>query len=380
MPKIRDFVTFGGLLIAGFLTTHPPYSGAGFVALPLIYTAQKHARLLFPWYVAAYFLGVGLTIPFAVADVGSGASTALAIWAGYALLAAIVSLRPRVIDGPVSTSVWAYLPLSLPPLGFVFVAPPLSASGWWYPGTGVLGPALLVWLGAASVRWFNEGKLQPLLAPITVAIVANLVAIAAPSKPLELRALSIPVEQPPTNLLESLSAAIRFSKLIEPQYAAGARVVVLPENVLGAVTPAGIRALGIPNDHALLAGGFSAVPWADQLQKGVWLLPEGVFYPAIQPIPVIEPGLHPHWRGLRHTATVAGNQYSLLVCFEAATSLPLFHMHYGTGAILVGNGWWDRSGIMKIEISLAQQWARLFQSEIAVSEGQSSLQKRAFFD
>ncbi|KAF7956327.1 hypothetical protein AWV80_38680 [Cupriavidus sp. UYMU48A] len=84
---------------------------------------------------------------------------------------------------------------------------------------------------------------------------------------------------------------------------------------------------------------------------------------------MIEQGLKPHWRAIGRTATIGDDSYSLLVCFEAITSLPLYHLRFSTPTLLLGNGWWDRSGIMDIEDSLGRAWARLFYDPISISRG-----------
>ncbi len=378
MSTLRLCAQSASLLLVGFLNTHPPFSGAGFVALPLIYRVQWETDQPFPWFALAYFLGVGLHIPFAVWDVGSGPVAATVIWALYALVAAAFSLKPHFVRGQFSESAWTLLPLSAPVLGFGFVAPPLSAAGWWFPATGVVGVVLLVWAGAASLRALDHMSWRPLWLPLALALGLNIAYAARPPRQTILRPLSFAVNAPPTELGASLRTAVALGRRLAAVFGDGARQVVLPENILGLVTPGAVEALAIPRGDRVIAGGLADVPWASTPQKGVWILPDRVFYPAIQPIPVIEKGLRPHWDAMGREALIAGNYYSLLVCFEASTSLPLYHLHYRVPIILVGNGWWDRTGIMPIEVALARQWARLFAAPIAISQGRSLRRKRDF--
>ncbi|MGF6440513.1 hypothetical protein [Paraburkholderia youngii] len=357
------------LIAAGFLASHPPYSGCGFLVLPLLVWMQREARLSAPWYVFLFFLGVGLTIPFAVVDVGEHWQLAITIWAGYALVAGFLTWVPFRRPGPFAVSAWTFGTLSIPALGFVFVAPPTSAAGWWFPGTATAGLALTVWAGAAGIEAYRTWRAKPLLWPLGAAAVLNAAACLAPPAAAPLTPVSLEVPQPPRNLATSIAAAVRLAPTVKQAWAHGAQTVVLPENVLGIPSAFDVPLFAIPNGHAMLAGGVAMVPGSDVPQKGAWLLPQGTFYPALQPIPAIEPGLRSHWSALGKAVAIDGAAYSLLVCFEASTSLPAYHLRYGRPIILIGNGWWDHSGIMDIEAGLGRSWARLFRSDITIARG-----------
>ncbi len=146
-----------------------------------------------------------------------------------------------------------------------------------------------------------------------------------------------------------------------------ATVIVAPENWLGTLPLAGMRHLrdGLKPGQRLLVGGISTQDGV--LRKGIWDLPGGIFTPAIAPIPVIEPYPADYARA-GSVIQVAGQSASLLVCFEASTSLPLYHLHYGVPVIMVANGWWDTLGALTIQRSVARSWARLFASPLLLSE------------
>ncbi|MBN3760955.1 hypothetical protein [Burkholderia sp. Ac-20365] len=371
MKYFRATAALVCLIVAGHLTSRPPFSGLPFVFLPLLAWLQLRERTLGPWYVFAFFLGVGIKIPFAVFDVGAGIPLAATIWLGYGLVAAVASsVVPKALQTDSrAVSAWVFFSLSIPGLGFVFVAPPVASAGWLFPGTGLVGIALLVWFGGKVIDAVERRSCRPLVIPALLVAGCNVAHVIAPPAAVDVSALSMPVPQPPANLARSILASVRFSPAVHAEYAKGAQKVVLPENVLGLPTPTTVALLDVPADRTLIAGGIARVAGFDSYQKGVWVFPAGIFYPAIQPIPVIEPGLRPHWSALHKIANIGGEKYSLLVCFEASTSLPLYHLGYGRPIILVGNGWWDRSGIMDIEVGLAHSWARLFHSSLAVSRG-----------
>lgn len=357
------------LVAAGYLASHPPLSGCGFVVLPLLVWMQREARLAAPWFVFLFFLGVGLTIPFAVVDVGEHWQLAGAIWLGYALVPALLTSVPLRRAGSISISFWSFTTLSIPFLGFTFVAPPASAAGWWFPGTATAGVALVVWAGVSGIEAYRALRMKPLAAPVALSIVLNVLAWLAPPVAAPLTAISLKVPPPPNNLAKSIQAAVRLSPVVTQAWVRGVQTVVLPENMLGIPSAFDLPLFAIPPGHIVVAGGLSMVPGVDGPQKGTWVFPQGTFFPAIQPIPFIEAGLHPHWRALGKAAVVGGASYSILVCFEASTSLPLYHLHYGRPIILIGNGWWDHSGIMDIESGLARSWARLFRSDLTIARG-----------
>lgn len=369
------------LLLAGHLTSHPPFSGLAFVVLPLLVWLQRRDCEGFPWYALIFFLGVGVTIPFAVVDVGSGVGLATTIWVGYAVVAALLTRPPRFAKSPIEIAAWTYLPLSLPFIGFVFVAPPLSAAGWWYPATGLAGVFLMVWLGGSVVAAVQSAAVRPILLPLALSIICNYVAIMKATRlDASVASVSQQVPAPPHNEAQSVLAAVRERPAVQHAFEQGAQIAVLPENVLGSPGVLSAAILDIPDGRTVVAGGVRQDPKSGQWAKGTWVLPDGVFYPAIQPIPVIESGLSPHWGALGRRATIAGRAYSLLICYEASTTLPLYHLHTGGPILLLGNGWWDRSGIMDIESGLAQSWARLFHAPIEIARGFPLGQKRALFD
>lgn len=359
------------MLLAGWLYSRPPYACAGAVLLPAAVWALERRGQASPLALLAWYLGVAAPVPLAVVDVGSGCAMGAALWLAYAMVCTACTREALHCASPWARVGWLLIPLSLPPLALVVVAPPLAGAGWWYPGAGVGGILLLGWLAAALVRALDSVTLRPIIAPLALSVVFNALAFIAPT-PTGVHAVTLPVARPPTDLEGSIVASLRYAKMLRAQVPMGTlnSVTVLPENVLGPVSTGSIHVLNLPRGMTLVAGGFGSVPWADSQQKGVWVLPERVFYPAIEPIPFIEPHLHPHWSAIGRTAPIAGRAYTLLVCFEASASLPLYHLRYHTPVLLLGNGWWDRHGIMDIEVSLARAWARLDNAPLAIARGE----------
>ncbi|UIF89424.1 hypothetical protein [Cupriavidus sp. UYPR2.512] len=327
-------------------------------------------------YLFGWFLGALNSVAIGVIDVGASVSTALAIWLGLATLSTLCTAPAfgRCVS-PLERAAWVFVPLSLPPVAMIYPLPPAAAAGWWAPSTGVLGVLCMIVFAAAVLESVKRATWQPIAVPVICIAMLNLHAALLPPAPSRVKAVSLPVDKAPADIADSIRAALRYAPVVreaaERSQASGdpTPIIMLPENVLGPVSPGQVGALQLTPPTRLIAGGSAIVPWAAHMQKGVWVLPDRAFYPAIQPIPFIEEGLKPHWSAIGRTAPIGAERYSLLVCFEAITSLPLYHLHFGTPILLLGNGWWDRSGIMDIEDSLGHAWARLFNNPIGISRG-----------
>ncbi|VVE16288.1 MULTISPECIES: hypothetical protein [Pandoraea] len=373
---IRPILIFACLFFCGVLCARPPAAAAGYVALPAALWCLRELGKTSLLYLLGWFLGALSSVAIGVLDVGAGRPMALTIWLALALLSTLFTAPAFSRRAtPVERSAWVFIPLSLPPLALVAPLPPAAAAGWWFPSTSVLGVLFTIWTAAAVLEAVKRPSWRPLFVPTFCAVLLNVYAVLVPAMQSRVIAMSLPVGKPPVDFDESIRAALSYGPIVRGAAAvpiasgAPTPIVMLPENVLGPVSPGLVDALQLPSAVRLIAGGSGAVPWAEHLQKGVWVLPDRVFYPAIQPIPVIEDGLKPHWSAIGRTAKIGDERYSLLVCFEAVTSLPLYHLHYRTPVLLLGNGWWDRSGIMDIEVSLARAWARLFNDPIAIARG-----------
>lgn len=379
---VHSIFLFACLFSCGVLSARPPFAAAGYIALPTALWCLREIGKTSFLYPVGWFLGALSSVAIGVIDVGAGLTMALTLWFALALVATLCTAPAFSRHATsVERAAWIFIPLSLPPLALIAPLPPAAAAGWWFPSSGVLGVLLTILAAGAVLDAVKRASWRPLVLPAFCAALLNLHACLVPPKSSPVIPVSLPVDKPPADFDESIRAALLYGRLVRGVTAMSsvsgdsAPTIVLPENVLGPVTSGQIDALHLPPSVRLIAGGFGKVPWTEHLQKGVWVLPGRVFYPAIQPIPIIEDGLKPHWSAIGHTAKIDEERYSLLVCFEVVASLPLYHLHYRTPILLLGNGWWDRNGIMDIEVSLAHAWARLFDDSIAIARGFPSLGK-----
>ncbi|BBA45279.1 hypothetical protein BCCH1_77900 (plasmid) [Burkholderia contaminans] len=371
-PVVLLAVMFG----CGVQFGRPPFATAGYIALPLILWCLRGLGSRSLTYLFSWYLGALTSVAVGVIDVGAGAPMALTIWLALSLLSTLCTAPAFRRDvTAMERAAWVFVPLSLPPFALFVPVPPSAAAGWWFPSSGALGLLVLIWAAASLVKAVREATWRPVVIPVLIAACLNIHAWVVAAPVTGVVPISLAVDQPPSDFDGSIRAALRYGPIVRDfarqAKAAGesSPTILLPENVLGAVSSGLVKALDMPPDVRLVAGGSGKVPWADHLQKGVWVLPDRTFYPAIQPIPLIEEGLRPHWSAIGHTAKIGDIRYTLVVCYESVTALPIYHLRYGTPILLLGNGWWDRHGIMRVEVSLARAWARLFNAPIAISRG-----------
>ncbi|VWC81563.1 hypothetical protein BLA39750_01238 [Burkholderia lata] len=354
----------------------PPFATAGYIALPVVLWCLRGLGTRSLTYLFSWYLGALASVAVGVIDVGAGVPMALTIWLALSLLSTLCTVPAFRRDvSAMERAAWVFVPLSLPPFALFVPVPPSAAAGWWFPSSGALGLLFLIWAAASLVKAVSATAWRPIVIPVFVAACLNIHAWDVAEPVTGVVPISLAVDQPPSDFDGSIRAALRYGPIVRDfarrAKAAGepTQTILLPENVLGAVSPGLVKSLDLPPDVRLVAGGSGKVPWADHLQKGVWVLPDRIFYPAIQPIPLIEEGLRPHWSAIGHTAKIGDSRYTLVVCYESVTALPIYHLRYGSPILLLGNGWWDRHGIMGVEVSLARAWARLFNAPIAISRG-----------
>ncbi len=367
VPQRNHVGEYASCLVLGIALSLPPASGLGYLILPLATDGQS-AGIRYMRAVAL-FLGAAWCVAASAYASGSSLWVALLTQSAYAALMAVPALMPG--RWWLRASIQLALP-TVPPLAYWLPLPPLAGAGWLFPGAGYSGVALYggVTVAIAGLRHVDGARRQALHAILAAAIVLaaglNLHAYRYPPpgvsnwSALQFRSAS-PV---PQTFEDAALTMIRLSDVVRESSAA---VIVAPENWLGTLPLAGMRRLrdALRPDQRLLVGGISTQDGV--LRKGVWDLPGGSFTPAIAPIPLIEPYPADYARA-GHVIEVAGQSVSLLVCFEASTSLPLYHLHYGTPVILVANGWWDTLGALSIQRSVAGSWARLFASPLLLSE------------
>ncbi|MGA5726609.1 hypothetical protein ACPCHQ_21995 [Ralstonia thomasii] len=260
---------------------------------------------------------------------------------------------------------------SVPPLGIIGWANPLTAAGILYPGTGFVGLALLLAFWLASMAGQRRGI--ALLA--TVALLANgyVAMAAAPAAP---RFAAIDTNygklgSQPGDFVEA------YARLTAVQDAADTlapgHVLVLPETVLGRYTDVTAAALQetenrLAAKHSAVVVGAEISASSGRLDNVLIVLGEQQVLRQRVPIPV---GMWRPWADESFSmhltgtgiATIGGHRAAYLVCYEQLLVFPVLASFLHSPDLLVGaaNDWWARdTSAPAIQRQAIDAWGRLF--------------------
>ncbi len=331
---------------------------------------------------AGYFLAASRGLPRGVATFfATSLVDGLALWLGAALVFTIVyaSLWTRS-SGAGRALRWtlATILMAVPPLGIVGWAGPITAAGMVFPGWGWAGlVATLVLMLAQTIDRSRRPALA-VLAGLAVWGAATWSPSASPPGWIGLdlawgRALGrdMGLEAHGRLIDETLGAARE-----------GTKVVVLPENALGVLTPT-VAALWVGR---LRGSGITVLAGATDIHHEGWdnvlVVIDGagtrVVYRQRVPVPV---AMWQPWRSLvgertgagarlvgSARATVGDRRVAPLVCYEQLLVWPVLEarLHEPDVVVAAGNGWWTTgTDIIGIQKSVVSSWARLFGLPIA---------------
>lgn len=326
----------------------------------------------------AYFLGASRGLPEGVSIFfGSDLLLGLALW----LIASLAFVAVHAIcwtakDGwhaPFRYFI-ANVLMSLPPLGIVGWANPLTAAGIVFPGWGWLGLAMATallmlattkhrWLAVAIVGVFSLGSavlwVEPESRPGWVGINTN---------------FSAGREQ-----YADYQQQVATIGLVKAAAADGARVVVLPESALGIWTPtteALWRAALLGTPVTVMGGGVVLqTDGYENLMITVTPAGSNELYRQRMPVPV---SMWQPWSAggadadfFRNAVVkLAGVRLAILLCYEQLLVWPVLHSMWMQPDIMVatGNAWWTGStNILRIQRAASIAWALLFHLPLAMA-------------
>nr|WP_280971481.1 nitrilase-related carbon-nitrogen hydrolase [Cupriavidus gilardii] len=297
-----------------------------------------------------------------------------ALWMGMAIANALpwaIAWRPGA-RGKAVGLVIALLLTTVPPLGILGWANPLTAAGAVFPGLGFIGLAMIVaaWIAMALKRH------RLVVAIALFALACNTVQLFREA-PIAVgwTGLDTHYGRLATGTDNVISA---FSRLLDVKEIAAdipdGRTVVLPETVLGHYTKATARNLA-ETSAQLKARGSTLLVGAEAVQpdgsiRNI-LLAIGATEGALQqrvPVPI---GMwHPWSEGSvsmnvldRGVHTVGHRRVAPLICYEQLLVFPvLVSMAGGADTIVaVANLWWAReTSAPAIQRQTTSSWARLF--------------------
>lgn len=332
---------------------------------------------------AGYFLAASRGLPQGVSNFyGSGFAAGIALWIAASLLFVGVHLlawtarggRGRVIRYAV-----AAITLSVPPIGIVGWAHPITAAGILFPGWGWLGlAAATIVLLAMTARWWP--MTMPLLAAFWLWSALTWSPPASMPGWVGLRTQFVGSKGDYAGYRQHQVTIARVREEAE----AGASVIVLPESGVGAWTPTIERlwTRALEDLDVTVYGGAVVVDQTgyDNVMLEITRREAVVRYRERMPVPV---SMWQPWLTLFGTpagaradfyanpvVSVQGVRVATLICYEQLLVWPVLQSALGSPDVLVApaNGWWTaNTNILAIQIAATTAWARLFDFPLVIA-------------
>ncbi|MGH8808005.1 MAG: hypothetical protein ACREX0_09020, partial [Noviherbaspirillum sp.] len=267
--------------------------------------------------------------------------------------------------------VLALVLITLPPLGVIGWANPVTAAGVLFPGTGFAGLGLLcaVWVV------FALGRFRAVASLAVIAAAANAVAVFQPAPAVHnWRGQDTAYGRLGTGPDAALAA---YGRLLDLQDLAAAlppaTVMVLPETLVGRYTSATTRVLDstvaeLRAKRSVVLVGAELADADGRLDNVLLALGTPDVIRQRIPIPV---GMWRPWAADsysmhldgRGVALVAGRRIAPLICYEQLLVLPVLVSMANGADTLVGaaNDWWARgTSAPVIQQQAMSAWGRLF--------------------
>jgi hypothetical protein len=332
---------------------------------------------------AGYFLAASRDLPQGVSNFyGAGFEAGIALWIAasvlfvgtHTLLWTSRSGRGRLIR----YATIAVL-LSVPPIGIVGWAHPITAAGILFPGWSWFG------LGAAAIGLL---VMTTRFRPIAILILGGLwiwsaACWTAPSLPQGWVGVDTEFGGSSGDYAD-YQQHLETIASVRKEAAAGADVVVLPESALGVWSPTierlWMRELG--DLDVAVYGGAVIVDGSGYDNAMIELSGQGasVRYRERMPVPV---SMWQPWLGLigepagaradffaNPVVSVRGIRVATLICYEQLLVWPVLQSALGSPDALVApaNGWWTSdTEIIAIQIAATTAWGRLFNLPIVLA-------------
>lgn len=325
---------------------------------------------------AGYFLAASRGLPQGVSNFyGAGFEAGIALWiAASSLFVTTHTLLWTAQPGWGRVFRYAIIAvlLSVPPIGIVGWAHPITASGIVFPGWGWLGlAATALGLLAMTTRWRTIAA--PILGGFWMVSAANW---ASPTQPNGWLGVETQFRGAKGHYA-GYDQQIETIRMVLNAVNEGAEVVVLPESAAGIWTPTteslwrealqGIEV--IVNLGAIIVGpnGY------DNVMLEVSASGAEVLYRERMPVPVSmwQPWLA--WIGepagaradffANPVADLHARRVAPLICYEQLLVWPILQSMLNTPEMIIatGNGWWTSgTAIVDIQLASTQAWARLF--------------------
>lgn len=332
---------------------------------------------------AGYFLAASRGLPQGVSNFyGSGFEAGIALWiAASALFVATHALLWAARPGAGRVIRYAIIAvlLSVPPIGIVGWAHPITAAGILFPGWNWLGlAAAAIGLLVMTTRYRPIAILM--LAGLWIWSAANWTAPNLPPGWVGVDTKFGGGNGEYAGYQQHLDTI----NLVREEAGAGASIVVLPESALGVWTPT-IKRLwtrALQGADVTVYGGAVVVDATgyDNVMLELSGQEASVRYRERMPVPV---SMWQPWLGLLGTPAgaradffanpvvpVRGVRVATLICYEQLLVWPVLQSVLGSPDVLVApaNGWWTfGTDIVAIQHAATTAWARLFDLPLAAA-------------
>ncbi|MHA6732332.1 conjugal transfer protein TraB [Devosia sp. A369] len=326
----------------------------------------------------AYFLGASRGLPQGVSTFfDSDILLGLSLWAGASL--AFVSVHAvcwsrRGEWGQARNYFLANVLMSVPPLGILGWANPVTAAGIIFPGWGWWG------LGAAIVLLMVSTTRFRWSAIVIIGALALFSAVTwtDPASPASWRGIDTSFVSGRDQYAD-YGQQLSTMALVREAAADGAEVVVLPESAFGIWTPTNeaLWRRGLADLDVTVVGGAVILTETgyDNLMVSVAAEGSAVLYRQRMPVPV---SMWQPWTSDGANADFFGNavveldglRLAVLLCYEQLLVWPVLHsvMLDADLMIATGNGWWTGStSIVSIQQASAIAWTSLFGLPLVMS-------------
>ncbi|WP_338043885.1 conjugal transfer protein TraB [Novosphingobium resinovorum] len=327
---------------------------------------------------SAYFLGASRGLPQGVSNFfGSDILLGLSLWVGASLAfvgvhAACWSRREGWRQA--RNYVLANVLMSVPPLGIVGWANPVTATGIIFPGWGWWGLGVTIVVLMVSTTRFR----WPAIVIIGALALFSAVTWTDPASPARWRGIDTSFVSGRDQYAD-YGQQLSTMALVREAAADGAEVVVLPESAFGIWTPT-IEALwrrGLADLDVTVVGGAVVLTETgyDNLMVSVAAGSSAVLYRQRMPVPVsmwqpwTSDGANADFFG-NPVVTLDGLRLAVLLCYEQLLVWPVLHSMLFTPDVTVAtaNGWWTGStNIVAIQRVAVTAWTRLFGVPVAMA-------------
>lgn len=358
------------------------------LALPLAFVfpalwALSPSRIVVALVSAGYFLAASRGLPQGVVNYyGSRFGAGIGLWFAASLAFVIVHVglwTRRSGWGRAARYGAAAVLMSVPPLGIVGWAHPITAAGILFPGWGWWG------LAATAVGLLAmTAVIRPLVAVGICGLwIASALTWSTPRSPDGWIGINTQFRGSEGQYADFVQQRQTID-LVRAAAADGARVVVLPESAIGMWTPTveQLWADALQDiDITVNAGAIVVTPKGyDNVMLELTGASSRILYRERMPVPVSmwQPWLA--WRGesggasadffANPVVTATGYTILPLICYEQLIIWPVLQSAlFSPGVIIAtGNGWWtEGTNIIAIQRASTEAWARLFDLPLIVA-------------